>query len=42
MFEKIVLATDLSLNCDEIVAHAGELRSFGCRRVILSRNSRLD
>lgn len=36
MFERIVLATDLSPTCDEIIAHAAELRTFGCRRVILA------
>ena len=36
MFERIVVATDLSPACDEIVAHAAELRTFGCRKAILA------
>jgi nucleotide-binding universal stress UspA family protein len=36
VFERIVVATDLSPTCDEIIAHAAELRTFGCRRVILA------
>ncbi len=36
MFERILLATDLSPACGEIVTLAGELRTFGCRRVILA------
>ncbi|MEJ2068891.1 MAG: universal stress protein [Syntrophobacterales bacterium] len=37
MFEKIVLATDLSPAWDEIIACAGELKALGCSRVILTR-----
>jgi nucleotide-binding universal stress UspA family protein len=36
MFERVVLATDLSPGCDEIVAQAANLRSFGCRKAILA------
>ncbi len=36
MFEKIVLATDLSPAWDEIVACAGELKALGCTQVILT------
>jgi nucleotide-binding universal stress UspA family protein len=35
MFEKIVLATDLSPAWDEIVACAGELQGLGCKEVVL-------
>ncbi|OGP75055.1 MAG: hypothetical protein A2Y80_01965 [Deltaproteobacteria bacterium RBG_13_58_19] len=35
MFEKIVLATDLSPAWDEIIACAGELKSLGCKEVVL-------
>ena len=33
MFEKIVLATDLSPAWDEIVACAGEFKGLGCSQV---------
>jgi len=36
MFEKIVLATDLSPAWDEIVACAGEFKALGCKQVILT------
>ncbi|MDO9533104.1 MAG: universal stress protein, partial [Deltaproteobacteria bacterium] len=36
MFEKIVLATDLSPAWNEIVACAGELKALGCKQVILT------
>ena len=36
MFEKIVLATDLSPAWDEIVACAGEFKGLGCSQVILA------
>jgi len=36
MFEKIVLATDLSHAWDEIVACAGEFKVLGCKEVILT------
>ena len=36
MFEKIVLATDLSPAWDEIVACAGEFKGLGCTQVILA------
>ncbi|MFZ2088470.1 MAG: universal stress protein [Desulfobaccales bacterium] len=36
MFEKIVLATDLSPAWDEIAACAGELKALGCSQVILT------
>lgn len=36
MFEKIVLATDLSSAWDEIVACAGEFKALGCSEVILT------
>jgi nucleotide-binding universal stress UspA family protein len=36
VFEKIVLATDLSPAWDEIVACAGEFKALGCSRVILA------
>lgn len=36
MFEKMVLATDLSADWDRIVGCAEELKVLGCRRVILS------
>ena len=36
MFERIVLATDLSPAWDEIVACAGEFKALGCSRVILT------
>jgi nucleotide-binding universal stress UspA family protein len=36
MFKTIVLATDLSPAWDEIVACAGEFKSLGCSRVILT------
>ena len=36
MFEKIVLATDLSPAWDEIVACAGEFKALGCSQVILT------
>ena len=36
MFEKIVLATDLSPAWDELVDCAGELRLLGCTRIILT------
>ncbi len=31
MFERIVLATDLSPASDKIIRHAANLHSFGCR-----------
>ncbi|MBU4356857.1 MAG: universal stress protein [Proteobacteria bacterium] len=36
MFEKIVLATDLSPAWNEIVACAGEFKALGCKQVILT------
>ncbi len=36
MFKTIVLATDLSLAWDEIVACAGEFKALGCSQVILT------
>jgi nucleotide-binding universal stress UspA family protein len=36
MFEKIVLATDLSSPWDEIVACAGEFKALGCKQAILT------
>ena len=36
MFEKIVLATDLSSAWNEIVACAGEFKALGCKQVILT------
>ena len=36
MFEKIVLATDLSPAWDEIVSCAGEFKALGCSQVILT------
>jgi nucleotide-binding universal stress UspA family protein len=36
MFERIVLATDLSPAWDEIVACAGEFKALGCKQVILT------
>jgi len=36
MFERIVLATDLSPAWDEIVACAGEFKALGCSQVILT------
>lgn len=36
MFDKIVLATDLSPAWDEIVACAGEFKALGCSQVILT------
>jgi nucleotide-binding universal stress UspA family protein len=36
MFERIVLATDLSPAWDEIVACAGEFKTLGCSQVILT------
>ncbi len=36
MFEKIVLATDLSAAWNEIVACAGEFKALGCSQVILT------
>ena len=36
MFEKIVLATDLSPAWNEIVACGGELKALGCKQVILT------
>jgi nucleotide-binding universal stress UspA family protein len=36
MFERIVLATDLSAAWDEIVACAGEFKALGCSQVILT------
>lgn len=36
MFEKIVLATDLSADWDQILGCAGEFRSIGCSRIILT------
>ena len=36
MFEKIILATDLSPAWDEIVACAGEFKALGCKQVILT------
>jgi nucleotide-binding universal stress UspA family protein len=36
MFEKIVLATDLSAEWDQIVACASEFRGLGCRQAILT------
>ena len=36
MFEKIVLATDLSPAWDEIVACAGEFKALGCSEIILT------
>jgi nucleotide-binding universal stress UspA family protein len=36
MFNKIVLATDVSPAWDEIVACAGEFKSLGCKEVILT------
>jgi nucleotide-binding universal stress UspA family protein len=36
MFEKVVLATDLSPAWEEIVACAGEFRTLGCAQVILT------
>ena len=36
MFERIVLATDLSPAWDEIVACAGEFKALGCKQIILT------
>ncbi|TSA07378.1 MAG: universal stress protein [Deltaproteobacteria bacterium] len=36
MFERIVLATDLSPAWDEVVACAGEFKALGCNQVILT------
>ena len=36
MFERIVLATDLSPAWDEVVACAGEFKALGCKQVILT------
>jgi nucleotide-binding universal stress UspA family protein len=36
MFERIVLATDLSRAWDEVVACAGEFKALGCSQVILT------
>jgi nucleotide-binding universal stress UspA family protein len=36
MFERIVLATDLSPAWDEIVACSGEFKALGCKQVILT------
>ena len=36
MFERIVLATDLSPAWDEVVACAGEFKALGCKQIILT------
>jgi len=36
MFEKIVLATDLSTDWDQIIACAAEFKAFGCSQTILT------
>ncbi len=36
MFEKVVMATDLSDDWDAIIACAGEFKTLGCRRVVLT------
>jgi nucleotide-binding universal stress UspA family protein len=36
MFEKVVLATDLSSDWDQIIGCAGEFRALGCKQAILT------
>jgi nucleotide-binding universal stress UspA family protein len=36
LFDRVVMATDLSLAWDEIVSYGGELRELGCHSVILT------
>jgi hypothetical protein len=35
MFERIVLATDLSPDWDQILVCAGEFKSLGCEQIVL-------